>query len=310
MKKRWKVFWIMCISLGILGIALCISGILLGATMETVRGTFGIMDVNAHFWGNHYGGAGDAPSSESGEFSESHDGDAEGYDDDAGGTESSTFYWRERFSDIRELKIDVTHLDVEIDEWDDNEVFVDTSDMNHEILKDLEVSRKNGELKIEMKNKKKWENLVHSVYESEGTLLIRVPSGLRFEEASVKVGAGRLTADRLQAEELKIEVGAGQVYLDSFTAEEFDLECGAGEADVYGETLKKVKIECGVGTVTYSAAGSQTDYNYEVECGIGSVTVGGDTYSGFGNERKINNGGSRMMEIECGIGRVDVSFDG
>ena len=70
MKKRWKVFWIMCISLGILGIALCISGILLGATMETVRGTFGIMDVNAHFWGNHYGGAGDAPSSESGEFSE------------------------------------------------------------------------------------------------------------------------------------------------------------------------------------------------------------------------------------------------
>lgn len=309
MKKRWKVFWIMCISLGILGIALCISGILLGATMETVRGTFGIMDVNAHFWGNHYEGAGDASSSESGEFSESYDGDAESYDD-AGDTENSTFYWRERFSDIQELKIDVTHLDVEIDEWDDNEVFVDTSYMNHKILKDLEVSRKNGELKIEMKNKKKWDDLVYSVYESEGTLLIRVPSGLRFEEASVKVGAGRLTADSIQAGELKVEVGAGQVYLDSFAAEEFDLECGAGEADVYGEALNKVKIECGVGNVTYTAAGSQTDYNYEVECGIGSVTVGGDTYRGVGNERKIDNGGSRKMEIECGIGRVDVSFDG
>lgn len=310
MKKRWKVFWIMCIFLGILGIALCISGRLLGATMETVRGTFGILDVDAYFWGDHYGGASDASSSESGEFSESYDGDAEGYDDDAGDTEYGASYSRERFSDIRELKIDVTHLDVEIDEWDGNEVFVDTSDMNREILKDFEISHKNGELKMEMKNKKKWDDLVHSVYESEGTLLIQVPSGLRFEEVSAKVGAGRLTAGRIQAEELKIEVGAGQVYLASFTAEELDLECGAGEADVYGEALKKVKIECGVGNVTYSAAGNQEDYNYEVECGIGSVTVGGDTYRGFGNERKIDNGGSRKMEIECGIGRVDVSFDG
>ena len=42
MKKGWKIFWVMCISLGVLGIALCISGIILGATAEKIREVFGI----------------------------------------------------------------------------------------------------------------------------------------------------------------------------------------------------------------------------------------------------------------------------
>lgn len=295
----------MCISLGILGIALCISGWLLGATMETVRSIFGLRDVNARFLEDHY----ENSVREAREFSEDYDGEAESYDD-ANDREYTAPQAGQQFSDIRELEIDVTRLDVEILEWDGREILVDTGDMGQDILDDLEISREDGELKIELKNKKKWENLVHSGYEPEGTLLIQIPAGQRFWEASVKVGEGRLTADHIQAEELKIEVGAGQVYLDSFTADELDLECGAGEADLYGDALKKVKIECGVGTVRYSTAGSREDYDYEVECGIGSVTVGDDTYSGLGSERKINNGGSRKMEIECGIGVVDVSFDG
>lgn len=298
----------MCISLGILGIALCISGRLLGATLETVRSTFGLRDVNARLWEEHDGSSSGAPAREAREFSESDSGKAGSYDSESG--EYSASQAGERFSDIRELEIDVTRLDVEIAEWDSSEILVDTSGVEREILDDLQIFREDEELKIEMKNKKKWENLVQSVYESKGTLLIQIPAGQHFSEASVKVGAGMLTADHVQAEELKIEVGAGQVYLDSFTADELDLECGAGEADLYGEALKKAKIECGVGTVSYSAAGSQEDYDYKVECGIGSVTVGDDTYSGLGSERKINNGGSRKMEIECGIGAVDVSFDG
>lgn len=295
----------MCVSLGILGIALCISGWLLGATMETVRSAFGLRDVDARFLEDHY----ENSVREDREFSEDYDGEAESYDD-ANDREYTAPQAGQQFSDIRELEIDVTRLDVEILEWDGGEILVDTGDMEQDILDDLEISHKDGELKIELKNKKKWENLVYSVYEPEGTLLIQIPAGQRFREASVKVGEGRLTADHFQAEELKIEVGAGQVYLDSFTADELDLECGAGEADLYGDALKKVKIECGVGTVRYSTAGSREDYDYEVECGIGSVTVGDDTYSGLGSERKINNGGSRKMEIECGIGVVDVSFDG
>lgn len=298
MKKRWKIFWVMCISLSVLGIALCISGILLGATAERIREVFGIRHTTAEdietYFAKDY------------EYAEDYDGSTGGvssYDSskkDADGGEHL-------FSDIEELEIDVTCLDVEISEGDDRQIRVNTGDLEQDILDDLTISEKEKELKIEMKNKKKWENLGNQY---KGRLTIQVPADLQFKEASVKVGAGVLTAEDLQAEEMDIEVGAGQVYLNSFYAKEVDLECGAGEADLYGEITKEIKIECGVGKVHYTAEGSQEDYDYEVSCGIGSVTVGGDSYSGLGGERKISNGGSKKMEIECGIGLVDVSFDG
>lgn len=297
MKKRWKVFWVMCIVLVILGIALCISGRLLGATLETVRNTFDFQVIDTHIWSVNRTDLHNVRDS-----SESYDESAEEY----GG-----YGWRERFSDIRKLEIDVTCLEVEIMEGDGSEIFVDTSNLSQDFLGDFEISKKGEALEIGLKNRSKWEKLANNAFdESKGTLLIRIPAGMQFEKAEVKVGAGILYADELRAEELDIEVGAGQVYLDFFTAQELSLECGAGEADLYGDVLREAKIECGIGTVNYTAAGSQEDYNYEVECGIGSVTVGEETYSGLGSERKINNGGSRKMEIECGIGLVEVSFDG
>lgn len=297
MKKRWKVFWVMCIVLVILGIALCISGRLLGATLETVRNTFGFQVIDTYIWN-----VSSTDLHNTGDSSES-------YDESAG--EYGGYGWRERFSDIRKLEIDVTCLEVELMEGDGSEIFVDTSNISQDLLGDLEVSGKGEELEIELKNRNVWEKLANNAFdESKGTLLIRIPAGMQFEKAKIQVGAGILRADELRAEELDIEVGAGQVYLDSFTAQELSLECGAGEADLYGEALREAKIECGIGTVNYTAAGSQEDYNYEVECGIGSVTVGEDTYSGLGKVRKIFNGGSKKMAIECGIGLVDVSFDG
>ena len=203
--------------------------------------------------------------------------------------------------------MDVTCLEVDIFEGDGGQIRVYSGDLEQEILDDLTISKKDKELEIEMKGKKKWENLGNR---SRGVLSIQIPAGQQFKEVSVKVGAGLLTADDLHAEEMDIDVGAGQVYLNSFYARELDLECGAGEAELYGEIERETKIECGVGRVSFTAVGSREDYDYKVSCGIGSVTVGEDSYSGLGGERKISNGGSKKMEIECGIGEVEVSFDG
>lgn len=294
MKKGWKIFWVMCISLSVLAIALCISGILLGATAENIQEVFGIRHMARD-------GARDY-------FEKTHAyledaGDASSYD--AREPEGSS--WEQYYSDIQELKIDVSCLQVDIYEGDGSDIIVNTYDVDQEILDDLVIQKKNEELKIEMKNKKRWEIPDN---ENRGTLNIQIPPGLRFQEVSVTVGAGVFSASGLCAEELDIEVGAGQVYLHAFTAEELDLECGAGTADLYGDVQKEAKIECGVGQVTYTAEGSQADFDYKVNCGIGSVTVGDDSYSGLGSERKISNGGSKKMEIECGIGLVDVSFEG
>ncbi len=306
MKKGWKIFWVMCISLGVLGIALCISGIILGATAEKIREVFGIQarfTVSSESGEFYEGGSERAASSESGEGYESRSDSAASY----GSSETQADEGEQFFSDIEELKVDVTCLEVDIFEGDGGQIRVYSGDLEQEILDDLTISKKDKELEIEMKGKKKWENLGNR---SRGVLSIQIPAGQQFKEVSVKVGAGLLTADDLHAEEMDIDVGAGQVYLNSFYARELDLECGAGEAELYGEIERETKIECGVGRVSFTAVGSREDYDYKVSCGIGSVTVGEDSYSGLGGERKISNGGSKKMEIECGIGEVEVSFDG
>lgn len=298
MKKGWKVFWILCISLSIFAIALCISGILLGATTERIREVFGMyrpeMEISEY--------AADAYFKDDVEGSSSGTPLEEASDPENSGGEQF-------FSNIEELEIDVTCLDVEILQRSGSEIYIDIRGLDDEIREDLVITQKGEKLNVELKNKSKWEKLSNNWYGTKGTLFMQIPEDLYFKEASVKVGAGVLTVDDIYAKELDIEVGAGQVYLNSFTAWELELECGAGEADLYGEIQKEAKIECGVGSVSYTAKGSQEDYDYEVSCGIGSVTVGDDSYSGLGGERKIQNGGSKKMEIECGIGMVDVSFD-
>ncbi len=305
MKKGWKVFWVLCISLSIFGIALCISGVLLGATTEKIGEVFGTrrMEISEDTIDEYF----DDRFEDTAE--DGVKGDSSGTTQQEG-REAQNSGGEQYFSDIEELKIDVTCLEVEIRERSGSGIYVDTTDISDKIREDFVITQKGEELNIELKNKSKWDQLAnHDWNDSKGTLLIQIPEEWRFKEASMKVGAGVLTVDALHAEELDIDVGAGQVYLDSFIVKELELECGAGEANLSGEVEREAKIDCGVGSVNYTATGSQEDYDYEVSCGIGSVNVGEDSYSGLGGERKIKNGGSKKMEIECGIGRVDVSFD-
>lgn len=293
MKKGWKAFWIICISLVVLGIALCIAGLVLRATVSGIREAFGIHDR----WENY--------------FWDGHDGSVSGGTDDAASVEyhSGNSASVSRYSDIRELDIDVTCLEVSIIKGEESDIVVDTSGITEKMMKDLVIPQKDKELKIELQNRKSWDSWSKSQYQSQGILLIQIPEGMQFDEVSLLVGAGILYTDEIRAKELDIEVGAGQVSLDSFTADELSLECGAGEAFVRGEAVREVDIECGVGSVAYTAVGNQQDYNYELSCGIGELVVGNDSFSGLDKECTINNGGSKNMEIECGIGSVTVVFE-
>lgn len=305
MKKGWKIFWVMCISLGILGIALCISGVILGATAASVRDAFGIWYASGDLDPDddlplRHGSAYDSSTS-----GYEHDTDEGHHTDEGYRTDASISY----FSGIHELEVDVTCLCVDITKGTGDEIVVDASDVEQDARNDLVINTDDGELEIELKNRKAWDKLGNNNYSSKGTLLIEIPENVRFDEASVKVGAGELIADWICAQKLDIEVGAGKVSLDSFTADKFEMECGAGEAIVYGDAAaREAKIECGIGSVTYYAVGNQEDYDYEVKCGIGSVNVGGDFFSGLSGERRINNGRDKKIEIECGIGTVDVEF--
>ncbi|MCI8835037.1 MAG: DUF4097 domain-containing protein [Ruminococcus sp.] len=300
MKKGWKVFWIVCIALAVLGSAFCISGALLGATMAGVREIF-------QDWPEQHG------YYASGEYS--GDASASGYTEEtAEGAESGEAYAQEdgvqenRFMNVQKLEVDVTWLEVWIQQTEENQITVQ-SELDEEIRNDFFVQQDGEELQIGLKNRDKWEKTHLAAGGVKGTVTIGLPQDQKLQEISLKIGAGTLEADTLLAQELDVELGAGKVYVSDFTAEKMKLECGAGEADITGDAAREVEIECGVGIVTYYASGSQYDYNYKLECGIGTLDVGDNSYSGLGNEHQIDNGSSRKMEIECGIGQVEVAFD-
>ena len=148
---------------------------------------------------------------------------------------------------------------------------------------------------------------VGGAYVSVGTVL----SG---EKMDISIGAGEMvnTADgtaALQADSINLEIGAGHMSLNGLEARKLDVECGAGQMELRNVTAQNIDAECGLGQLTMVVNGEEKEYNYEVDCGIGRVAVGSFEYSGLGNSKEINNGGSRNMSIDCGIGEVIVTFE-
>lgn len=322
MKRRWKVFWIICISLVVLGAALCISGAVLGATIAGVREVLG---VNPDTWEmrriqiereNDWEEADEQTGDSSESSSEYADADMEAIEEILSG---ESIYYEETeesyrtsvdVADIEKLKLEVTHMEVLVRTGSDDSVHVACA-MNQDLKKDFSIiSKEKAELKIELKNRKDWEKTHFSSWDDiEGVIVIQIPPETKPEEISLEIGAGVLNVENIQTKELEVEVGAGEVTIERFQAEEFQLECGAGEAEIRYGDAKEIQIDCGVGTVTYYASGRKQDYDYDLQCGIGALTVGGDSYSGLGSERKIQNNGNKKMNIECGIGVVDVIFE-
>lgn len=307
MKKGWKIFWVICISFAVLGMVLCISGAAMGATLGGVRNVL----ASAGLYHDDREEPDDWDEPDAWDEPDDIDGltDKENAEEGSSGSEGSSSSEGSsevmKFSGIRELEIDVVCPKVVIQEYEGSEIQVKTNGIPEEIEKDMTVHSDNEELKIELKNKKKWMNKFGNL---NGTLTVEIPAGYVLKEASLEVDAGDLKVENICADELDIQIGAGRAIVKQFTAEELNLECGAGEAEIAGDARRKIQIECGVGEVSYEASGRQQDYNYELNCGIGELQVGKDYFSGLNSKRKIHNGGQVDMEIECGIGSVEVTF--
>ena len=286
MKKGWKVFWIICAVLAGLGVLLCLVGAVTGATLTGVRSVLSSAGMDDDLY----------------EWDEKNFGAKENAEEGTGASQSTDV---NEFTDVRELDIEVTYLKVEIEEYEGRAIRVDTSEIDENLRNSLNV-QSGEELKIEIKNKNRWQSLYKN---NTGTLTIQIPADYSFREVSIDIGAGELWIENITASELSINVGAGRAVAERFTADKIEVDCGAGEAEITGAAGREIKIECGVGSTTYHALGSQKDYNYVLECGIGEITVGEDSFSGMARETRIDNNGSITMEIDCGIGEVNVTFE-
>lgn len=132
--------------------------------------------------------------------------------------------------------------------------------------------------------------------------------GLKAEKVSLDVGAGRIIANGMEAGKLEADVGMGQIELTDMVVTDFEAEVGMGELIANGAVTGDIDAECSMGNLELLLEGVQEDFNYELSGAMGSLTLGGESYSGMANEKKIDNGAEKKMEIECSMGNVTIGF--
>ena len=139
-------------------------------------------------------------------------------------------------------------------------------------------------------------------------LEIFIPIGM-LKEIDIEIEAGELVADKLAAEYISIDMSAGRVQVEELIAgKEAEVQIDAGQVTVGYYEGPKLEVDCAVGSVMVVCEGNQSDYNYKLECGLGKIQMNEESYSGIGNDFRINNESNKLIKAECEMGEVLLEF--
>ena len=283
MKKGWKIFWTVIISLTGVGVVFCIIALCFGVTFSQFEKAYpnGIGIIRKNYVS----------------FDDDWD------DDELDDTENVVS--EEVFSGVENLKLDIGASEVRIKTGKDDKIHVDDSRMKTENAVQKTLSDDVKTLEITTKMRSSFKN----VRNVKGTLVIYLPKDYKFDQVDMEYGAATADIDGLNAKSLKIESGASGCTIKNADIEELDVETGAGSLDFYGTVEKEVDIDCGAGRVTLNLEGKEEDYNYELDSSAGSVEIGEDIdLGGLSTEKSIDNGSKRTIEISNGAGSVEIRF--
>lgn len=125
----------------------------------------------------------------------------------------------------------------------------------------------------------------------------------------IDVGAGTATVTELSARELDVEIGAGQVTLQDSTLENADISVSMGQICYRGTITGDLDADCSMGEISLELTGKKDDHNYKVDCSMGEIRLGGESFSGMGSSRTIENGRTSDFELTCSMGNIRVAFD-
>lgn len=279
MKKRWKVFWIVCIALAAAGLVMIAAGAALGglARLRSMDELENLPDIIID--DNSYG-SGYAPGEPDGNMITAYEG-------------------------VNDISLDLSNLGVVIAPADSDSVVVDTSQLRSDIRDNLVISMDGGELEME--------NDDHPGFyrnsKDMGVLYIGIPKGANYNSFSADTGAGLLEMEGISAEEISLEVGAGQIVAKDFYTDVLEADCGAGQISLQGQVQRNADLNCDIGEVLFTLPGGMDVYNYELSCSAGELVVGDETYGGIHNQMSIDNGSSCLIEAECRIGRMEIMFE-
>ena len=205
MKKRWKIFWTVIISLTGAGVVFCIIALCLGVTFSQFEKAYpngiGIMRKNYV----------------------SFDDDWDDDDDELDDTENVVS--EEAFSGVENLKLDIGASEVQIKTGTDDKIHVDDSRMKTENVVQKRLSDDRKTLEITTKKRSSFD--FKNVRNVKGTLVIYLPRDYKFDQVDMEYGAVTAEIDGLNAKSLKIESGASGCTIKNADIE-VDIDCGAG----------------------------------------------------------------------------------
>lgn len=332
MKKRWKIFWIVCGVMFLTGVICCVvANRVFGVTLTDIAAEFphGIVigsDTDEDDWDDD-GDWDDDDDWDDDEDDWDDDDDEDDWDDDwdddddkdhaakiennknkaATNTKESG---KERmlngngkavYQQITSIKGKIYAGRVYFKTAATDEITVESKD-THEKL-GFQAYEEDGVLYLKTNKKVKNKNDI-----GKGSITVTLPEKQTFDKIDLTLKAGELNADEFSADDLEIKNGAGKVFVKDFTAKKAEFESGAGSLSGTGDVSEKMDIDCGVGEIDLKLKGSQNDYNYDLECGIGEIQCGDNRYSGFGREVHVDNQASKEMKIDCGIGQITISY--
>ena len=282
MKKRWKIFWIVCAVLAAAGLLLTAAGAALGG-LSALRNAGKQERLNGK----------DFDTMDPDEYSGPQDGELI------------------MFDYVEDVDLNLGGLQVYVIPGNVAGIGIDTSylrpDIREKVESSIEYEEEDHELKVDIgKRLRGWST------EDTGALYIVYTPWTQLGSFSAEMSAGLLELHGLWAEEVSLSVGAGQITAQFLETEHLDTECGAGSIELLGTVLAgDAEIDCKLGSIVLTLANSveQSNYDYELSCGAGEVNVGNKSYSGLFREAEIDNGSSRLIKADCGLGSIVIQFE-
>ncbi len=320
MKKRWKIFWIVCGTCFLIGIICCgaawgigttLDDIIHGLPEETNWGSKVTKYAVTDKWDQEDDDWEDDDWEDDDWEDDDWDDEQDDWDDDDDDERRDNMKGianilenngKASYKDINSIKSNVYAGSIHLKKGTDTDVItVESTDTNEKL--GFRAFEKDGILYLTSNKKIKKSNTI-----GKGTITVTIPENMAFNEIELNMKAGKLKADQIRTNNLEVNAGAGEVNILDFQAEQAEFVCGAGSVTASGDAGKKLEADCGVGELLLNLKGVKEDYNYDLECGIGEIRCADESYSGFGKDYTIDNHAAKNMEIECGIGQITVKY--
>ena len=182
----------------------------------------------------------------------------------------------------------------------------------------ISVKSENGQLCINETKK------LFSFHPKGVTVILNIPKGFVFDDATIEAGAGNVEIDALSCTILKLSLGAGEAEIKNLSASSrADIDGGAGKLNIDGGRLCNLELDMGVGALILKSRiegqsfldygigetkltllGSRADYQIEIDKGIGEAKLAGESI----RDDSVYGDGKNHIEIDGGIGAMHIEF--